>query len=68
MLTRKYIALACPPQGWTTNHVEFWAERPTMTVFENSDAPVDTGLVDASGARLYRVDERQPIGFCSRNR
>lgn len=67
-LTRKYIALACPPRGWTTDDVDFWSERPTMTVFEQIGGPVDTGLVDISGARLYRVDERPPIGFRSRER
>jgi hypothetical protein len=33
------------------------------TVFERDDAPRDTGLLDANGNRLYRLEQRAPIGF-----
>lgn len=34
-----------------------------LTVYEVDDEPVDTGLVDASGLPIYRVTDREPIGF-----
>ena len=37
-------------------------ERMHLVVFEDHD-PVDTGLLDAFGNYLYRLPEREPIGF-----
>ena len=37
--------------------------RTTITVYEEAPEAVDTGLLDASGAKLYRVPYRAPIGF-----
>ena len=37
--------------------------RLSVDVVIRDDAPRDTGLVDASGTRLYAVEERDPIGF-----
>lgn len=34
-----------------------------LTVFEPERGPSDSGLLDANGERLYRSDDRQPIGF-----
>lgn len=34
-----------------------------LTVFEADDEPTDTGLLDSTGAPLYRVHDRKPIGF-----
>lgn len=39
------------------------AERPTLTVYEAAPEPQDTGVLDANGTRLYRVEDREPIGF-----
>ncbi|RWX72571.1 hypothetical protein [Mesorhizobium sp. M2A.F.Ca.ET.039.01.1.1] len=33
------------------------------TVHEDERKPVATGLLDANGAKLFRVEDRQPIGF-----
>ena len=33
------------------------------TVIEADDTPQKTGLLDVTGTPLYRVKERQPIGF-----
>lgn len=44
---------------------DWYAPLPqTMTVICSDDElPVDTGLVDANGVRLFRRVEREPIGF-----
>lgn len=36
---------------------------PDLTVFEKDIKPVDTGLLDETGTKLYRVEDREPIGF-----
>lgn len=38
-------------------------ERQTISVYETDNEPIDTGLLDANGDRLFRVTEREPIGF-----
>lgn len=40
-------------------------EAPTVSidVIEQDRPPVDSGLLDANGQKLFRVDERHPIGF-----
>ncbi len=35
-----------------------------IQVYESECLPVDTGLLDANGVRLWRVPEKSPIGFC----
>ncbi|MGA9315581.1 MAG: hypothetical protein WBV77_13255 [Solirubrobacteraceae bacterium] len=37
--------------------------RDTMEVIVTDDRPVDTGLLDAHGNKLYREPTRRPIGF-----
>ncbi len=37
--------------------------RPSMTVLEEERGPVRTGLLNAAGEPLYRVADREPIGF-----
>lgn len=39
---------------------------PSCTVYETDPDPIDTGLLDANGARLYRVNVRDRIGFVIR--
>ena len=34
-----------------------------QTVIVESDEPLDTGLVDHTGTKIYRVAGRLPIGF-----
>lgn len=36
---------------------------PNLTVYEGSDEPEFTGLLDANGNDLGRVSDRAPIGF-----
>jgi hypothetical protein len=58
----RYVALSRPPRAWL-----LWddtpVQQPSCTVWEAEREPVDTGLVDPSGIRLYRVEDREPIGF-----
>ncbi len=35
----------------------------SMTVLEDESGPVETGLLDQHGAKLYRVIQREPVGF-----
>lgn len=36
---------------------------PNLQVFEEATAPVETGLLDATGAKLFKQPERIKIGF-----
>jgi hypothetical protein len=38
----------------------------TLTIVENVETAIDTGLVDANGVKLYRLPERGPFGFTGR--
>lgn len=35
----------------------------SITVIESDRAPVDTGLLDASGVTVFRVTDREPVGI-----
>jgi len=41
----------------------YYDDRSSIEVFESDNRPVDTGLLDVHGDRIFRVIERQPIGF-----
>lgn len=46
-----------------------WEDMPpvtgmSVTVYELADEPVETGLLDVNGSRLYRVREPRIVGFC----
>ena len=50
---------------------EWWEQADgsqylARTVHEEDGKPVDTGLLDASGKKLFRVEDRLPIGFVRR--
>ena len=38
----------------------------SVTVFEQENAPVYSGLLNASGEALYKVEERVKLGFHTR--
>lgn len=42
------------------------ADCLAKTVITQDDGPIDTGLLDKDGVRLYRVEERHQIGFIPR--
>ena len=55
----RYVAI--PPTGWWA-----WAKATDYiprTVHEEEAKPVDTGLLDANGTKLYRVQDKPPVGF-----
>ena len=66
----KYVAMHTPPKswGWGTPPKSWgWGEngtaRPTDIVIEADPTPVHTGLLDANGVPIYRVQERGRLGF-----
>lgn len=50
-------------RAWQSESEYGWQDRPSLTVFEDDSQPMNTGLLDAAGAPLYRVRDREPIGF-----
>lgn len=59
----RYVTLARPPR--TVSYDDWYDPSPcTMEVITASDEPIDTGLLAADGTKLYRLNERAPIGFC----
>lgn len=56
----RYIALPIPSKS-------NWADDAPLirdlTVYDTEDTPEATGLLDASGTKLYRVRERIKMGF-----
>lgn len=36
---------------------------PPLTVYEEAQEPIDTGIIDATGTKIFRRAERMPIGF-----
>jgi hypothetical protein len=62
----KYVAGSRAQRAWWDDLYQL-DSRPTgfdrVTVLEASDDPQPTGLLDASGNQLYRIVEKQPIGF-----
>ena len=57
---RRYVTR---PKGWQAAYDEYWQERPSCTVMEEDRSPVDTGLLDANGTKLWRVEDREPMGL-----
>jgi hypothetical protein len=58
----KYVPIARARSQW-----DIWEKPATvttsMTVYETDDKPEDTGLLDANGTPLYRVNEKRKIGY-----
>lgn len=36
---------------------------PDLVVYEDAPEPIDTGILDASGTKIFRRPERRRIGF-----
>lgn len=59
----RYVTLARPPR--TVSYDDYYESSPnSMQVIVPDDEPVDTGLLSGDGLKLYRLNERAPIGFC----
>jgi hypothetical protein len=54
-----------PVRSWVSD-TDTPEDRPSCTVYEPYEDPIDTGLFDANGARLYRIETRDRIGFVIR--
>ena len=52
-----------PRQWWSHELEEEMAAPTTITIVEETDDPIETGLLDRHGNPLYRVRERRPMGF-----
>lgn len=60
-----------PPKYVTRRPRSTWCEELDMdvpdpaplTVYEPDDGAEPTGILDASGNELWRIEEREPIGF-----
>ena len=63
--TTKYVAIS---RSWRSEDTEGWQDRPTVQVVESESAPIKTGLLDANGTPLYRIQDRVPLGFHIRNK
>lgn len=57
-VTRAYIADDCA--------FEEKKNAASVVVIENNDV-TDTGLLDASGVKIYRVGDRVALGFLARS-
>jgi hypothetical protein len=57
----RYVASTRPPRAddWDG----YPDEHRTMSIIEDTDAPQAPGLLDAAGVPIYRVADRNPIGF-----
>lgn len=57
----KYVAIHRPKAS------DDWESQPPIgaatTIYERDDAPEDTGLLDATGTRLYRVRDKVKVGY-----
>lgn len=59
----KYVARPVPLKG---GHYDYgWGVviPETITVFEPEKRETDTGLFDEGGRKLFRIDDRGPLGF-----
>lgn len=59
-MTDRYVALPSPPKASWEEHER---HLPSLTVYETEERPIDTGLLDATGTKLYRVRDRIKMGF-----
>lgn len=55
-----YVALPHPPRAHWSDDAPLLRD---ITVYDTEDVPEATGLLDASGTKLYRVRERIKMGF-----
>jgi len=62
----KYVARSSAQRAWWDDLYQL-DRTPSgfdrVTVFESSDDPRPTGLLDEQGNELFRIVEKQPIGF-----
>lgn len=62
----KPIYVISPQLRDFVNRWDDWDEdgsARTVTVHEHDDSPRDTGLLDPSGNKLFRIPQKRHIGF-----
>lgn len=63
MAAPRYVTSASRPRHVRAED-DFWPEtRETIAVIVDEESAVDTGLVDAAGVSIYRVPQRNRVGF-----
>ena len=56
------------PQYIVRPRADWSDDAPTITgqiIVQEDDSPIDTGLLDAQGAKIFRVRDKLPIGYIS---
>lgn len=62
----KYVRVPAAQRAWWDDLYQLdrsTAGADRVQVFEATDDPRPTGLLDAQGNELFRVTEKRPIGF-----
>lgn len=60
-MTKCYVTR--PRSLWVDELESEVSEPPHLVVYEDGNEPQPTGLLDANGNELFRVVDREPIGF-----
>jgi hypothetical protein len=63
VMGKRYVVRSQDREYWDDGQFMEGGGTPDLTVFENEDTPIATGLLDVDGNELFRVEDRQPIGF-----
>lgn len=59
-MTVRYVAIPAKSEWYEVRSTDYLAR----TVVESEPAaPVATGLLDANGVKLYKIEDRNPVGF-----
>lgn len=61
-MTARYVSQAARPRRASSDG-DLYELQLTLTVHEPDPAPVATGILDAAGVPIFRVETREPIGF-----
>lgn len=59
-MRRRYVTRAVRPRAYEYEDAPL---LPNLTVYEQDDGPIDTGLVDHHGHTIMAVLDRESIGF-----
>jgi len=63
-MAHRYVALRrAPPRRAEVDYDGNRLGPDTIQVIVEEDSPVETGLYDANGVRLFRITARRPVGF-----
>jgi len=59
----KFVYTTVAPRAMWLEDDYCTADRQTITVSVEDNLPVDTGLLDADGQKLWRVTKRERVGY-----